>query len=134
MFDVEIGGSKVSAEVTFLTAQIYEAEFRSDMIKDYFGKEDIVVSDDAASSDAAMASGNGESVIRVDFTKTNWTAAMKVLWAAIKTANPATPGYGPWARKVVGVNMWEVNNLLTYDVIDCFFRPGAAEAQEEVKQ
>ena len=128
MLNIEIGGKQVEAEVTFLTAQIYEAEFRSDMIQDYFGREKTKIPTD----DENVVQEDGDAtIVQVDFTQTNWTAAVKVLWAAVKTANPSTPGYAVWARSATGANMWEVADVLTYEIVDCFFRPLAAEAQKE---
>lgn len=116
MFEVEIDGKTVKAAVTFYTAQLYEAEFRSDMIKDLFGEQDL----------KPAVSIEGDDIVKVDFTKVNWLVMAKVLWAAAKTADDAIPSYTSWMKKTSGVNMWLVQELLGAEVADCFFRTDAA--------
>ena len=50
----------------------------------------------------------------------------KALWAAVKTANPATPNYTEWMKQTSGVNLWLVQDELGNEISDCFFRPEAA--------
>ena len=116
MFEVEIGGKKRKAAVTFYTAQVYEMEFGSDLIQDFLG---VVGTDSLIETD-------GESIAKIDFTKTNWTGAMKALWAALKTADDKLPGYTQWSRKVSGVNLWLAQDQLGYEISDCFFRADTA--------
>jgi len=116
MFEVSIDGKKVKAEVTFYTAQLYEAEFRSDIIKDLFGEQNA----------GSVIDFSGDDVIRIDFTKVNWTAMMKVLWAAVKTADDSTPGYTEWMKRTKGLNLWLVQEMIGAEVADCFFRAEAA--------
>lgn len=113
MFEVEIDGENVKAEVSFQTALIYEAEFQRDLIKDFFG---------VSTTDPTVETDEGENVVRVDFTKTNWTSTMKLLWAAIKTADPHAPSFTAWMKDTKGVNMWLLNEQLGAEVADCFFR------------
>lgn len=121
MFEFSVDGKQVKAEVTFYTAYLYEAEFKSDLIKDLFGTQDfepeIEVSD--------------EKLVKVNFTKTNWNAVGKALWAAVKTADDSTPGYAAWMKRTKGLNMWLVGMLLSDEVADCFFRAEAAGEGEE---
>ena len=116
MFQVSIDGKKADAEVTFYTAWLYEAEFQKDMLKDYFGEQDF--------ADPVLM--DGERVVKIDFTKVNWTAITRVLWAACKTADESTPPYKAWMKKAKGANFWELNELLSAEVADCFFRAEAA--------
>ncbi len=116
MFEVSIDGKTVKGEVTFYTAQLYEAEFRSDIIKDLFGEQDT----------SPALELDGESIVRIDFTKVNWFATMKVLWAAIKTADDSTPNYTEWMKRTRGLNLWMVQELLGAEVADCFFRAETA--------
>ena len=117
MFEVEIDGKKVKGEVSFYTAQLYEAEFKTDLIQDFFG----VVDDGAALS---MEDGH---VLRIDFTKTNWLATAKVLWAAVKTADEYAPNYTKWMKGAKGANLWLVSDILSAEIADCFFRAEAPE-------
>lgn len=121
MFEVEIDGKQVKADVTFYTAQLYEAEFRSDMIKDLFGEQTM-------EPDVEMSGG---SIVRIDFRKTNWLATAKVLWAAVKTADESTPSYTSWMKATKGLNMWLISEVLSAEVADCFFRAEAAGTQEQ---
>lgn len=116
MFKVEIGGKEYDAEVSFYTAQLYEAEFRKDIIQDLFGEQDFT----------APVQADGDTVLKIDFTKVNWIATAKVLWAAIKTADEATPSYTAWMKQTSGVNMWLIQEQLAAEVADCFFRAETA--------
>ena len=121
MFDLEIGGKKVKAKVTFYTAQLYEAEFRSDLISDFFGVQE----------DQSIIEVEDGAIAKIDFTKTNWLATAKVLWAAVKTAKESTPGYAQWMKNTSGLNLWLVREQLASEVSDCFFRSGSAEEGDE---
>jgi len=121
MFEITIDGKQVKGEVSFYTAYLYEAEFGGDLIKDLFGTQDLEPEIETA----------GGAVVRIDFTKTNWNAVGKVLWAAVKTANEATPSYSAWMKRTKGLNMWLVGMLLSEEVADCFFRTEAAGEEEE---
>lgn len=120
MFEIELGGKTYKAEVTFYTSYLYEAEFRSDLIKDLFGMQE---SEDPVSLDGS------DKIVSIDFTKTNWIATMKVLWAALKTANPSTPSFANWMKKTSGVNLWLVNEQLGAEVVDCFFHTDVAREE-----
>ena len=125
MFEVSINGEKVEAEVSFLTAVLYESEFGKDMIQDFFG--DILKMGDQVVLDEDL------NVVSIDFERINWMAANRVLWAAIKTADDSAPGYRKWAKQTKGVDMWGIRDELAGEVSDCFFRPSLAqeEAGEE---
>lgn len=129
MFTFEVDGRKVEAKVTFYTAHLYEMEFQGDLIRDLYGVQDNA-------TDLMELEKVGEDdyrVKRIDFTKVHWSAVMKVLWSAVKTANQATPSYTDWMRSTSGVNLLLVQDMLGDEVSDCFFRPEAAqeEAEEE---
>ena len=119
MFDVSIDGKPVKADVSFYTAWLYESEFNADLISDFYGVQDmkpIATADD------------GE--FRVDFTRVNWTAATRVLWAAIKTADQSTPGYREWMKSARGIDSYTLRIQLDEAIADCFFRAGGAEEGE----
>ena len=118
MFEIELNSGKRKAEVSFWTAQIYESEFGGDIIKDFFGMQ--------GNDDPVTLDENSEAVLAIDFTKINWAASMKVLWAALKTADDAMPSYQAWMRSTKGENLWAIRDQLAYEVFDCFFRTAAA--------
>ena len=114
MFKVDIDGKQYEAEVTFYTARLYESEFMGDLIQDFFGKQEF--------TDESNPS------LFIDFTKINWTATTKVLWAALKTADESTKGYIEWMKASKGMNTFIVRDQLATEIADCFFR---AETTEE---
>ena len=118
MFEVSIDGKTVKAEVTFYTAWLYENEFRKDLISDFYGVQDLspVVSLD-------------DDEFKVDFTKVNWLAATRALWAAVKTADESIPGYNAWMKKTQGVDTWTVRQRLDEAISECFFRSEAAREE-----
>lgn len=119
MFEIEIDGKKVKAEVSFYTAQLYEAEFQSDLIKDFFGVQ---------FNEGPVTSDDGETIASIDFTKINWFAATRAMWAAIKTADETAPSFQPWLKSTAGTNLWLVREQIAMEIADCFFR---AEAPRE---
>lgn len=97
------------------TLLVYEQEFGgADMIKDLFGR--VVVRSNHAD--------DGDVVLALDYRDTNWTAALKALWAGEKTADPATPSFKEWSRKVGDVNLYKVTNAVVPEVQARFFRAG----------
>ena len=121
MFEIEIGGETYKAEVSFYTAQLYEAEFQADLIKDFFGIQ---------FNEGPVKSDDGENIAAIDFTKINWFAATKAMWAALKTADESAPGFQTWLRRTSGANLWLVREQIAVEIADCFFR--AEIAGEEV--
>lgn len=115
MFEVSIDGKTVKAEVTFYTAWLYENEFSKDLISDFYGVQDM----------SPVMSMDGDE-FKVDFTKVNWIAATRVLWAAVKTVSQATPPYAEWMKKTQGVDTWTVRQKLDEAITECFFRTEAA--------
>ena len=115
MFEVSIDGEKVKGDVTFYTAWLYENEFAKDLISDFYGVQDM----------NPIMSMDGDE-FKVDFTKVNWGAATRVLWAAVKTVKPGTPSYTEWMRKTKGVDTWTVRRELDEAITECFFRTEAA--------
>lgn len=123
MFTVEFKEGTYDAEVTFYTALLYEQEFSKDMLQDFFGVQGI---------DGPIAA-DGDSIITIDFTKVNWEASMKALWAAMKTADPSTPSFSEWMKNAKGANLWLIREQLAGEISECFFRSDFTEkvAEEE---
>ncbi|MBQ9005962.1 MAG: hypothetical protein IJ092_06280 [Atopobiaceae bacterium] len=124
MFEVSIDGKKMKAEVSTLTAVLYESEFRKDLLTDFFG--DIL----KTTEQVQVKEVDGEQVVvNVDFEKINWMAALRVLWAAVKTADESAPSFHEWSRKTKGLDLWGIRDELAGEVADCFFRAQAAEEE-----
>lgn len=117
-FEFDVNGEKKTAEVTFYTAQLYEAEFMSDIIADLFGSLNA--------NDAEFSFEDG-ALVGIDFTKVSWTSVTKALWAAVKTADANTVPYPIWVRGMDGVNLWDVRDALIDAMSECFFRSETAE-------
>lgn len=124
MFELEIGGKTYKAEVSFYTAQLYEAEFQADLIKDFFGVQ---------ANEGMLTTDDEGDIATIDFTKINWLAATKAMWAAIKTADDSAPSYTAWMKKTSGANMWLVREQIALEIADCFFR-AEAPAQGGAKE
>lgn len=127
MFEIKIGDKACKAEVSFYTAQLYEAEFKADLIKDFYGKQDV-------SEPPIGLDGKGERVVSIDFTRVDWLALTRVMWAAIKTADAKAPGYAAWMRSVKGVNLWDFQREVDAEIADCFFRAEAPGEKAEGEQ
>ena len=121
MFDVTIGDKAYKAEVSFYTAVLYEAEFRSDLVADLFGVQ---------GQDRNPFSFKGNDLAEIDFTKVSWLSVAKATWAALKTADSSIPSYQAWMKKARGVNFWDLREALMEDASDCFFRSSATEEEE----
>lgn len=130
MFEIEINGHKKKAEISFKTAVLYEAEFSKDIIQDFFG----VVSDEnnSALGFETVKNDSGEEVevvARIDFTKIDWLATIRVLWAAMKTADPNTKPFDAWSSKIDGVDMMGIRIAVAEAMNDCFFRSEAPKEE-----
>lgn len=119
MFEVSIDGKKHKADITFYTAWLYESEFHADLISDFYGVQDMT----------PVATGEGDA-FRVDFTRVNWGALMRVLWAALKTAKQSTPPYSAWVKNVRGIDSYTLRGQVDEAIADCFFRPEVTGADE----
>lgn len=124
MFTVEFEEGTYDAEVTFYTAVLYEQEFCKDMLQDFFGVQ---------GADGPIGV-DGDSIVTIDFTKVNWAASTKVLWAALKTADPSIPSYTAWVKNAKGANLWLVREQLAEEIGDCFFRSEVAGEETEEKE
>ena len=127
MFEVNIDGKKVKAEVSFQTPLIYENEFGGDLLQDVMGVHKA--GEDSIVEYKTVEGEDGEAEVEVtgfDFTRVNWGSLLKALWASIKTADPSVSGYQVWAGKARGIDMLELNGVLSDEIADCFFRSSAS--------
>ena len=129
MFEVEVNGRKQKAEVSVRTAILYEAEFGKDIIQDFFGvvdEDDGVIEFETVEDE--KTGEKSDRIARIDFTKIDWLATIRVLWAAIKTADPGAKPFGAWSEEVGGLDMMAVRFAVANAMGDCFFCSEAAEA------
>lgn len=124
LIDID-GSGEVEATATALTLLIYEQEFKSDLIKDVFGR-----------TEAAQVRSDA-----VDFTIDNWFEELKALWAMVMTAyelkadrGDAAPNDRPkpfkqWVRGIGKLNFRDVSNAVISEAMDGFFHTGAADSE-----
>lgn len=96
----------------------YEQQFRSDIVKDLFGKGRVVPEDPGEPDDGEAFS--------FDFTQTNWTACAKALWAGEKAVDPAAPGFSEWCRLRPNPDMSVVSDAVMREAAEAFFRAGVS--------
>ena len=119
--DYGYGEKEIIASV--LTLTLYEQEFKSDMLQDLFGRVTL--------DDTEM--GENE-IIALDFTRTNWTAVTRCLWACLKTADPALPSFETWASSLDKVNLFNLKEELIPVVMENLFCAGAAFSENEEEE
>lgn len=113
---IDYGRGPEEAVVSVETLMVYEHEFGGDMIRDFLGVQDF-------------SEGEGDGGESVDFRQVNWTALVRMLWAALKTANPDLPGFREWGAGLGDVNLLQANSALGAEVVRKFFRAETALTQ-----
>lgn len=123
------GYGDIDIEATAHTLVLYEQEFKSDLIKDVFGKREQAKDLD------------GSTVVLFDYTVDNWNDELKALWAMAKTANDIAndagevapkdriTSYTKWVKGLGKVNMRDVANAVVSCCMDGFFHTGAAVSE-----
>lgn len=112
---LDLGNGEVELEVNFWTLVVYEQQFGGDMIGDLFGKVE--------------AEEDEDGTLSIDYTKYNWVAATKAMWAARFCADRGIPPYEDWCRSMTDVNMWPLIASLKSEVLARLFRTGAADSE-----
>jgi len=135
---IDYGAGEREMRCTAWTMSLYEHEFRDkddnprDLIKDVMGKV-IVQSDDVitVTEDGAFAQ------VVMDYTRKDWNATMRALWAMLRTAfdislahDPIEPvgSYDEWSRSLLEVepDMERVQHDVSQELQRGLFRSGAA--------
>lgn len=120
MFTIAINGIETEGEINFGTALDYELEFGKDMVADVNGsvqKGDV----------AFVTFDEDDKLVGINFEAVPWTTLLKVLWCAVKTADPKTKPFKKWAAESKGLDMFDVRMKLTEAMEDCFFRNAPVE-------
>ena len=115
---IDYGKGEVEVDVSTWTLVLYEQEFGKDLIKDVFGRSEVREDAD-------------DVMFVVDFTQSNWTAFVRLLWAAIKTVDDSLPSFKEWARKEGYINVNTIMNELTEAALKGLFRTGVEGISEE---
>ena len=150
MATIDYGSGEREFRCTALTCMIYEHEFVSDdnpkitgdLIADTIGK--ITVS----SNDILHVTDEGAYVTTVvDYTKVNWQAIFRSLWAMMRTAYeasklpgsvvlPEVPSYKAWERELLSCepDMQELADAVQGELMRGLFRAGAAASGENQQE
>ena len=116
---IPYGDGELEVTVNIHTAVIYEQQFESDMVGDVIGKVEL---------------GESSDELRLDFTKTNWTATMRAIWAGASEADPTFPPFEVFERNHKDLNLMLCSSLLQDEIVTRFFsatRPRSEEAETE---
>ena len=126
--DYEHNGTQHEYEATTYTLVIYEQEFKSDLIKDVFGRIDIRKASQNYDEDGNM--------VAMDYTIDNWMAELKAFWAMLKTSEAIArrenrmsmqvPQFVEWCLSTRGVDMSEISQAVFDECQRGLFHTGAA--------
>lgn len=115
---IDYGKGEKEAILSVETMTVYEQEFGRDIIQDLFGR--VVVRKEQHEEDVEFA---------VDYRDTNWTAIVRVLWAALKTADGSTPSYKEWSKSVGNIDLNAIGRPILDEAWKMFFRAGASDSE-----
>ena len=129
--DYNHSGVESDYEATTYTLMVYEQEFKSDLIKDVFGRIDL-----SRASNNIDADGN---IIAMDYTIDNWNSYPRAFWAMLKTSEAISRSEGKSAKPVPsfiqwclndgrGINMSELSQTVIDECNRGLFLSGAADS------
>lgn len=129
--DYENNGTEHEYEATTYTLVVYEQEFKSDLIKDVFGRIDVRSASKNFDEDGNM--------VAMDYTIDNWNAELKAFWAMLKTsyeiarnegrAAEFVPSFVQWSLKTRSIDMGQVSQAVFDECQRGLFRAGAADSE-----
>lgn len=130
--DYNHDGHEHEYEATTYTLMVYEQEFKSDLIKDVFGRIDTRRAIENFDED-------GIEVV-ADYTIDNWNSYPKAFWAMLKTSEAIARSENRFAEPVPSFIQWciayrnpDVAELSRIVIDECnrgLFRAGAADSEE----
>lgn len=129
--DYERNGVEREYEATTYTLVVYEQEFKSDLIKDIFGRIDV--------RNAAKNFDENGNLVAMDYTIDNWNAELRAFWAMLKTSEaiakadgrPAemVPPFIQWCLKTRSIDMGQISQTVFDECQRGLFRAGAADSE-----
>ena len=130
--DYNHSGTEAEYEATTYTLMVYEQEFKSDLIKDVFGRIDL-----SGASGNVDAEGN---IIAMDYTIDNWNSYPRAFWAMLKTSEaiarsegrPVTtvPPFIQWCiTSGRGIDMSALSQIVIDECNRGLFLAGAADSE-----
>lgn len=129
-YDYQHDGTEHEYLASTYTLLVYEQQFKSDMIKDVFGRIDL-----AKAVQNIDADGN---ITAMDYTMDNWSAYPHAFWAMLKTAEdiarhegrksePVEASYVEWTRNhYEGIDLSELSQKVFDECNRGLFHSGAA--------
>lgn len=128
-FKVYYGGGEHTAAAGLDALTVYEHEFHADLIQDVYGVIDVTEGD---LEGAVKRSGAADDVIlTIDFTKTNWTAVVRAVWACLRSADSTVPGFSTWSKQTSDLNLREMNEAALPAFEESFFPDRNGDAGKE---
>lgn len=129
--DYQHDGTEHEYEATTYTLVIYEQEFKSDLIKDVFGRIDI---------NRAKQNYDAEGrPTALDYTMDNWYENLRAFWAMLKTSEAIArsdgrkaeqvPSFVQWCVKTRNVDMQEILQAVFDECNRGLFHSGAADSE-----
>ena len=132
LIDYENDGTEHEYEATTYTLVVYEQEFKSDLIKDVYGRIDV--------QRAAQNFDDDGNMIAMDYTIDNWNAELRAFWAMLKTSSEIAraegrmvkpvPPFVQWCLKTRSIDMGQVSKAVFDECQRGLFRSGAAASEE----
>ena len=98
VMDYANDGTEHEYEATTYTLVIYEQEFKSDLIRDVFGRIDL--------RRAALNYDDDGNPIAMDYTIDNWTHELRAFWAMLRTSYEIARAEGRKATPVPPFTQW----------------------------
>lgn len=130
--DYENNGTEHEYEATTYTLVVYEQEFKSDLIKDVFGRIDT-----RAASQNFDENGN---LVAMDYTIDNWNGELRAFWAMLKTSAEIArsegrfaeqvPPFMTWCLKTRSIDMGQISQAVFDECQRGLFRAGAADSEK----
>ena len=93
-------GNEHEYEASTYTLMVYEQEFKSDLIKDVFGRIDT-----RAASQNFDEQGN---LVAMDYTIDNWNCEIKAFWAMLRTSADIARSEGRLTDPVPRFEQWNL--------------------------
>lgn len=119
------------------TLVLYEQQFGGDLIQDLFGKVEVRKSDvetalrNVGVEEAPEREDDDPVLFTSDYTQTNWTAVLKALWAGLKTADDALPGFTQWSRELGAIDLGRLQKEIVPEAMRMFFRSDPVQGEGE---
>lgn len=151
LFDIDGSGEREYVASAY-TMMIYEQEFGGSLIKDVYGKvrldgddEDVVTADfvrerlESALPEGRKLTKAMQALVErafpaqrsryLDFTRSNWDANMKAMWAMARTADAAAggtsvPSFKKWMASLGPINLGAISQFVADETQRGLFRAG----------